>query len=104
LLLRSGWHLVRRSAHILLEGVPDWLDLEDLQEKIVSAVPEVVEVHHVHAWGLTPQHPMLTMHVVLDEEPNNTTDIIRRVKETLRNEFEVTHSTIELEIGDCADS
>lgn len=104
LLLRSGWHLVRRSVHILLEGVPDWLDLEDLKEKIVAAVPEVVEVHHVHAWGLTPQHPMLTMHVVLDEEPNNTTDIIRRVKETLCRDFAVTHSTIEIEIGACADN
>lgn len=103
LLLRSGWHLVKRSVHILLEGVPDWLDLRDLQEKIVSAVPEVKEVHHVHAWGLTPQHPMLTMHVVLDERPDDPTAVVRRVKETLRSEFAIPHSTIELEIGDCAD-
>ena len=104
LLLRSGWHLVRRSAHILLEGVPDWLDLNDLKEKIVSVVPEVIDIHHVHAWGLTPQHPMLTMHVVLREAPEDPTKIVRRVKETLRVEFEVTHSTIEIEFGDCADS
>jgi cobalt-zinc-cadmium efflux system protein len=104
LLLRSGWHLVRRSVHILLEGVPDWLDLADLEEQIVAAVPEVVEVHHVHAWGLTPQHPMLTMHVVLEERPDDPTAIIRLVKQTLRTKFEITHSTIELEIGDCADA
>jgi len=104
LLLRSGWQLVRRSAHILLEGVPDWLDLDDLQEKIILAVPQVIEVHHVHAWGLTPQHPMLTMHIVLKEPPEDPTEIVRRVKETLRSEFEVTHSTIEMEMGDCADS
>jgi cobalt-zinc-cadmium efflux system protein len=104
LLLRSGWHLVRRSVHILLEGVPDWLDLADLEEQIVAAVPEIVEVHHVHAWGLTPQHPMLTMHVVLEERPDDPTAIIRLVKQTLRTKFEITHSTIELEIGDCADS
>jgi cobalt-zinc-cadmium efflux system protein len=104
LLLRSGWQLVRRSVHILLEGVPDWLDLKELQAKIVTAVPEVVEVHHVHAWGLTPQHPMLTMHVVLQEQPDDPTEIVRRVKETLRTEFEITHSTIEMEIGGCADA
>jgi len=104
LLLRSGWHLVRRSAHILLEGVPDWLDLEDLQEKIIAAVPEVTEVHHVHAWGLTPQHPMLTMHIVMDEQPEDQTAVVRRVKDTLRTEFEIPHSTIEMEIGDCADN
>jgi cobalt-zinc-cadmium efflux system protein len=104
LLLRSGWHLVRRSVHILLEGVPDWLNLNDLQEKIVSAVPEVIEVHHVHAWGLTPQHPMLTMHIVLGKKTDDPTAIVRRVKETLRTEFAVPHSTIELEFGDCADN
>ncbi len=104
LLLRSGWHLVKRSVHILLEGVPDWLDLKDLQKKIVSAVPEVTEVHHVHAWGLTPQHPMLTMHVVLEDQPEDPTAVVRRVKEILRTEFAIPHSTIELEIGDCADS
>jgi cobalt-zinc-cadmium efflux system protein len=104
LLLRSGWQLVRRSAHILLEGVPDWLDLDDLQEKIILAVPQVIEVHHLHAWGLTPQHPMLTMHIVLKEPPEDPTEIVRHVKETLRSEFEVTHSTIEMEMGDCADN
>jgi len=104
LLLRSGWHLIRRSVHILLEGVPDWLNLEDMQEKIVSAVPEVIEVHHVHAWGLTPQHPMLTMHIVLAEQPGDPTAIVRRVKQTLKLEFEITHSTIEMEVGDCADA
>lgn len=104
LLLRSGWHLVRRSVHILLEGVPDWLDLDDLQEKIVAAVPEITEVHHVHAWGLTPQHPMLTMHVVLEDQPSDSTAIVRRVKQTLKSEFAITHSTIEMEVGDCADA
>ncbi len=104
LLLRSGWHLVRRSVHILLEGVPDWLDLDDLQEKIVAAVPEIVEVHHVHAWGLTPQHPMMTMHVVLEHQPGDPTAIVRRVKQILLSEFGIPHSTIEMEIGDCADS
>ena len=104
LLLRSGWQLVRRSAHILLEGVPDWLYLNELQEKIISTVPEVIEVHHVHVWGLTPQHPMLTMHIVLEEQPDDPTMIVRQVKETLRSEFEIPHSTIEMEIGGCADA
>jgi len=103
LLLRSGWHLVRRSAHILLEGVPDWLDLDELREKIIAAVPAVTDVHHVHAWGLTPQHPILTMHIVLDELPEDPTAVVRSVKQTLKDEFAIGHSTVELEVGGCAD-
>jgi cobalt-zinc-cadmium efflux system protein len=104
LLLRSAWQLTRRSAHILLEGSPEWLDVQEMREKIVATVPAVLDIHHVHVWGLTPQHPILTMHVVLQEVPENPTAIVRRVKETLEAEFGVTHSTIELEVDDCADS
>lgn len=104
LLLRSAWQLTRRSAHILLEGSPEWLDVQEMREKIVATVPAVLDIHHVHVWGLTPQHPILTMHVVLQEAPENSTAIVRCVKETLEAEFGVTHSTIELEVDDCADS
>jgi cobalt-zinc-cadmium efflux system protein len=103
LILRSAWQLVRRSAHILLEGAPEWLDLTGMQTKIIAAVPEVMEIHHVHVWGLTPQHPMLTMHVVLREKPDDPTALIRRIKQTLKSDFGIGHSTIEVEIGDCAD-
>ncbi len=104
LLLRSAWQLTRRSAHVLLEGSPEWLNVAEMREKIVAAVPAVLDIHHVHCWGLTPQHPILTMHAVLDKSPENPTAIVRRVKETLEAEFGVTHSTIELEVDDCADS
>jgi cobalt-zinc-cadmium efflux system protein len=103
LILRSAWQLVRRSAHILLEGAPEWLDVDDLQRKIITVVPEVSEIHHVHVWGLTPQHPMLTMHVVLSETIPDTTPVVRRVKEALKSQFAIDHSTIEVEFGDCAD-
>ena len=103
LILRSAWRLVKRSAHILLEGAPEWFDVDDMREKIIKCVPEVVEIHHVHVWGLTPQHPMLTMHVVLANLIADTTPIVRRVKEVLSREFAVDHSTIEIEFGDCAD-
>jgi cobalt-zinc-cadmium efflux system protein len=103
LILRSAWQLVKRSAHILLEGAPEWLDVEDMQAKIIAAVPEVSEIHHVHVWGLTPRHLMLTMHVVLPESVSEPTPVVRQVKSVLRSEFAIDHSTIEAEYGDCAD-
>ena len=103
LILRSAWQLVRRSAHILLEGAPEWLDVDDMQTKIISVVPEVTEIHHVHVWGLTPQHPMLTMHVVLGESPVDPTPVVRNIKSVLHDEFAIDHSTIEVEFGECAD-
>ncbi len=103
LILRSAWQLVRRSAHILLEGAPEWLDAEAITERLVTDIAEVKEVHHIHAWALTPQHPMITMHVVLNDAVANSTAIVRRVKAVLSDSFAITHSTIEVEVDDCAD-
>jgi len=103
LIFRSAWHLLKRSGHILLEGAPEWLDVIEMQSKIVAANPVVKEIHHVHVWGLTPQHPMLTMHVALRQLQSDTTATVRRIKELLRKEYGINHSTIEVECDDCAD-
>jgi cobalt-zinc-cadmium efflux system protein len=104
LIFRSAWHLVRRSGHILLEGAPEWLDVDEMQSKIVAANPEVREIHHVHVWGLTPQHLMLTMHVALQQIQSDTTATIRSIKDLLKTEYGINHSTIEVECDDCADA
>lgn len=103
LILRSAWILVKRSAHVLLEGAPEWLDTKIMQDRIVGQVPEVSSIHHVHVWGMTPQDLMLTMHVRLEQEPGNPTECIRQIKEVLSAEYGIGHSTIEIETDDCAD-
>lgn len=103
LILRSAWNLVRRSAHILLEGAPEWLDIGQMKAKITGRVPSVRDIHHVHVWGLTPQHLMLTMHVTLADSQAQATPVVRQVKSVLREEFGIRHSTIEVEAGDCSD-
>jgi len=103
LIFRSAWILLGRCTHILLEGAPEWLDLDEMQARIVSDVPAVASIHHVHVWGLTPQHPMLTMHVSLNELPRDTTPVVRQIKVLLREHYGIGHSTIEVEADDCAD-
>jgi cobalt-zinc-cadmium efflux system protein len=103
LILKSAWSLLKRSAHVLLEGAPDWLDTESMQNRLMEQVPEVASIHHVHVWGMTPQDLMLTMHVCVRETPADPTDVIRRTKAVLQSEYGIGHSTVELETDDCAD-
>ena len=103
LILKSAWLLVKRSAHVLLEGAPEWLDVEEMQDNLVSCIPEVCSIHHVHVWGLTPQDLMLTMHVSVNDSAVEPTSIIRRVKALLREDYGIGHSTIEIEAEVCAD-
>ena len=103
LILRSAWSLVKRSAHVLLEGAPEWLDVAAMQQRIINNVPSVDGIHHVHIWGLTPQQLMLTMHVTVSEPVASQSAVIRHVKRLLQQEYGVGHSTIEIEVGGCAD-
>ncbi len=103
LILRSAWALVRRSAHVLLEGSPEWFDSSAMQENLVASFPEVCGVHHVHVWGLTPQELMLTMHVQVAEQTEDRTEVVRRIKKMLKRDYGIGHSTVEIETDDCAD-
>ena len=55
LILKSAWGIVASSSHILLEGTPPGLDLAALRADLAASVPEVVEIHHVHAWCLSAE-------------------------------------------------
>ena len=103
LILRSAWSLVKRSAHVLLEGAPDWLDVPDMEQRVVANVPGVAGIHHVHVWGLTPQKLMLTMHVTLEENVPSQAAVVRGVKAFVEKEYGIGHSTVEVEIDGCAD-
>ena len=103
LILRSASELVKRSAHVLLQGAPEWLDVADMEKHLVSRVPMVQGIHHVHVWGLTPQDLILTMHVELDGCCESPAEQIRTVKSILKEQYSIGHSTIEIEFDTCAD-
>jgi cobalt-zinc-cadmium efflux system protein len=58
----TGWQVVRDSGHILLEGTPAGLDPREIGESLRETFPSVVEVHHVHAWSITKERPVMTLH------------------------------------------
>ena len=102
LILKSAWSLVKRSGHILLEGAPEWLDVQMMQDRIVAGVPGVCEIHHVHIWGLTPQELMLTMHMSVTDDATQS-EIVREAKQFLKNEYGIGHATIEVDVNGCSD-
>lgn len=102
LILRSAWYVVRESAHILLEGTPEDVDVEELRSTLTEAVPAVQDIHHIHVWSLTPEWPMLTMHVTIDPQ-ESCAEVLTRLKTILVERFDILHSTIQIEPGCCFD-
>ena len=71
LILRSAWRIVAESGHILLEGTPPGIDPVQVGSA-VRGVDGVTDVHHVHAWSLTSERPLVTLHAVLAESADHT--------------------------------
>jgi len=101
IILRSAWHVVGEAGHILLEGAPPGLDVEQLK-KDLCAISYVVDIHHVHAWSISQERPMVTLHA--DIEPGTDSILaVREIKQMLAKQFDIPHATVEVEYGDCVD-
>ena len=87
---------------LLLEGVPEGLNLDTIAETITARVPGVNGVHHVHAWAITAEKPMLTLHASVDE-PADLSSVMKRIKTILNEEFGIDHSTVQVDHGQCPD-
>lgn len=101
LIFRSGWHLTRDSAQVLLEGAPPGFDATAVQNALVG-LPAVKSIHHIHAWSLTGETPMVTLHADCEEGADRTA-VLETVTDILRTRFGVEHVTVQLEDGDCPD-
>lgn len=102
LIVIAAGSLLRKSAHILLEGTPEWLDIEELEREIKGAVGGVIDVHHVHVWSLTSHHPVVTLHARVEAHASQHL-VLQEIKVFLAKRYALEHSTIQLEPADCAD-
>jgi cobalt-zinc-cadmium efflux system protein len=103
LIVRSAIALIRRSAHILMEGAPDWLDLAELGRTLQQEIPAICGVHHVHCWLVGPSQALLTMHASVQPGSDHGV-VLRAINDLLNGRFGISHATIQIETGECADA
>ncbi|MEX0628110.1 MAG: cation diffusion facilitator family transporter [Cucumibacter sp.] len=102
LVLKNAWMVVGESAHILLEGAPREIDSRTIGADLEANVPGVENVHHIHAWSISQEQRMLTLHarVSPDQRPETAA---AAVKQRLSDKFGINHATVEVEFKECAD-
>jgi len=102
IILKSAGGIVRSSSHILLEGSPEGFDLKALGDDLLANVSSVADVHHIHAWSLTSEDFMVTLHVRCKPDAD-AAQVIPAINERLKSQFKITHSTIQLDLAPCED-
>ena len=96
--------LLREAVDVLLEATPKGVDLGHVREHLLAA-PGVVDVHDLHAWTITSGLPVLSAHVVVDDQVlgQGNGAVLDRLGECLVGHFDVEHSTLQLEPAGHAD-
>ena len=97
LILWSGFGIVRETLNILLEGTPRGVKLEDV-EAAMRRIDGVNDVHDLHVWSIGSETRALSCHIsIADIPPSVSERILRDVKDRLRDEFHIAHTTIQFE-------
>jgi cobalt-zinc-cadmium efflux system protein len=102
LILRGAWLLLGQSWHVLMEGAPEGLDVAALRRELPALIPGVLDIHHVHAWSLTPERRLVTLHASIAEHADHD-DVLHRIQMVLAKRFSIDHATIQIERNHCTD-
>jgi cobalt-zinc-cadmium efflux system protein len=102
-ILISCLRLIRESTHILMEAVPEHIDLQKVSEDI-QKIAYVKEVHNIHIWSIASDVYALNAHILIDaQDANSLNQIVSQINEMLKSKYNITHSVIQSECGSCVD-
>ncbi len=94
--LPRTWTLLRAAGGVLMQSVPAGLDLDQVRDMML-AHPGVAKVHDLHAWALGSKEPVLTAHIILDDETQQP-DVVRQSLATaLTAAFDIEHATLQVD-------
>lgn len=97
MVLWSGVGILHESSHILLEGLPRDIALQEVARALLC-VEGVQEVHDVHIWTLGTDMIALSCHIrIPDMHMEESEKILDRVRDLLAHQFHITHTTIQFE-------
>ncbi len=95
--LWQGLTLLPKTIHLLMEGTPEDLSSEDIKLS-AEQINGVEDVHHIHVWHLDEHRIALEAHVVVTANELKEVEVIKdKLKQLLKDKFNITHSTLEFE-------
>ncbi|HET8858513.1 cation diffusion facilitator family transporter [Marivirga sp.] len=99
-LIATSWQLLWGSTKILLQFVPEGIDIQRLVKE-VEQLEEVKNIHHIHVWQLDEYTIHLEAHVDLrdDLHVSRTHAIQKKIQDLLHTNFSIGHITLQFEHG-----
>jgi cobalt-zinc-cadmium efflux system protein len=100
-ILWGAVRIVKEAVDILLESVPPHVEIEKVTAAI-KRISGVEDIHEIHIWTITSGIYALSAHVrITDQMVSRSSDILALVNKVLASEFNITHTTLQLECESC---
>jgi len=97
----GAWRVLRESIHILMEGVPQELDVASVVENM-RGIEGVKDIHQLNVWAICSHVIALSAHVEInDQSKKHQAEIIHAIEHMLRDKFYITQTTLQVECFDC---
>jgi len=101
LILWSSWGILKESVNVLLEAIPEGMQMEAVEQTICS-VEGVLAVHDLHVWTVGSGIIACCCHVTVEEQSvREGENVLRIVAEALERKHGITHSTVQVEVEGC---
>ncbi|WP_107841327.1 cation diffusion facilitator family transporter [Metasolibacillus meyeri] len=97
LVLRSGYFVAKKAIHVLMEGTPVDINIDELVGAITK-IEGVEGVHDVHAWTITSGLHAFSCHIVVDAQLTvaDSNKITHTIEHLLQHEG-IHHVTLQIE-------
>ena len=101
LILVGAWRVLRESVHILMEGVPRGMSVDQVAD-CIRGIEGVADVHHLNVWAVCSHIFALSAHVEVKSEGDGKREsLLHRIEHELAHEFHITHTTIQFDCSGC---
>lgn len=96
LILGSTLHLLREALHVLMEGVPPAIRLEEVGQAL-ARLPGVLSVHDLHVWNISSGRVALSAHLELSSL-ERWPQVLAGARGLLQDRFGIEHVTLQPEL------
>lgn len=99
IIIRSVYQLLQETFLVLMEGVPDHIDLYEVKSFLLS-IDNITQVSDLHIWNLSTGYVALTAHIKLDNNNfSNWQSILNNINNGLSSKFGIKHVTVQPELN-----
>ncbi|CAB0034217.1 unnamed protein product [Trichogramma brassicae] len=97
LVMALSYKYMKESGMILLQTIPNHINIDLLQKELLAAFPDIVNVHDLHVWQLNGEKVVSTVHIIYADP-----SVCARITDQITSffiEMGITHVTIQPEFS-----